>query len=103
MTLRTSPLVVRPRFEMLGICLKYLVPKLSEDDDAAEVEQEGGGVRTITYSDGSAKDMDDFNADELEGKLSVLLYNYNVERLVVARPSTHRKLPLALPFSPLFV
>jgi hypothetical protein len=57
-----------PRYETVKEAIKYIVEKLGEQDSQAVHEEEGGGLRTITFAGGEAEDIDDINLDNLQEK-----------------------------------
>lgn len=48
--------------------ISLIVAKLAAADSQAEHEEDGGGLRTITFADGQAHDIGDLNPDNLQKK-----------------------------------
>lgn len=86
-----------------------IVARLAEADSQAEHEEDGGGLRTVTFADGQAHDIGDLNPENLQKKWSritwsggtrimpgfnMLLKTYTDE--FGSRPQAERPLLLAL-------
>lgn len=89
--------------------ISLIVARLAAADSQAEHEEDGGGLRTITFADGQAHDLGDLNPDNLQKKWSriswaggtrimpgfnLLLKTYTDE--FSSRPQAERPLLLAL-------
>src|SRR5258708_32589028 len=98
-----------PRKDTIREAISIIVSRLAAHDSQAEDEEEGGGLRTITFADGQAHDLGDLNPDNLQQKWSrirwgggtrimpgfnLLLKTYTEE--FGARPQAERPLLLAL-------
>ena len=57
-----------PRCETIREAISLLVSKLAAEDSQAEHEEDGGGLRTITFADNKAHDMEDLNPQNLREK-----------------------------------
>jgi len=59
-----------PRKDVIREAIGLIVKKLGDEDSQAVNEQEkgGGGLRTITFAGGKAKDIDDLNSGNLKKK-----------------------------------
>jgi hypothetical protein len=68
MLLDTSEADPTPRNDTVLAALKLLVPRLSELDAEAEHEEGGGGLRTVTFANGEAHDIEDINPDNMDKK-----------------------------------
>jgi len=66
-----------PRRETVREALSILVDRLSKTDSQAayEQEEEGGGLRTITFAGGHATDLGDINPKNLKEKWAKLQWN----------------------------
>lgn len=52
--------------------LRLLVPRLGEHDTAGEDEEDGGGLRTVTFADGEAHDIGDLSVSNLQQKFNAI-------------------------------
>lgn len=48
--------------------ISIVVEKLAQEDSEASHEESGGGLRTITFANGQAKDLEDLNPNNLRTK-----------------------------------
>src|SRR5690348_13659671 len=58
------------RRETIQEAIKLIVSELAKEDSQAAHEEEGGGLRTITFAGGEAHDIEDLNPDNLHDKWS---------------------------------
>lgn len=58
------------RSAVIREAISTVVAKLAAEDSQAEHEDDGGGLRTITFADGTAHDIGDLNPDNLRQKWS---------------------------------
>lgn len=56
------------RNTMVREAISLIVSRLAAEDSQAEHEEDGGGLRTITFADGQAHDLGDLNSDNLARK-----------------------------------
>ncbi len=68
MNYRTSATDPTPRRDTIREAISIIVSRLAAADSQAEQEEEGGGLRTITFADGRAYDIGDVNPDNLQQK-----------------------------------
>lgn len=109
MNYRTSATDPTPRKDTIREAISIIVARLAEEDSQAAHEEEGGGLRTITFADGQAYDIGDLNPNNLRDKWShirwaggtrvmpgfnMLLKTYTDE--FGSQPQTERPLLLAL-------
>ncbi|HEY0754993.1 MAG TPA: vWA domain-containing protein [Ktedonobacteraceae bacterium] len=61
-----------PRKDVIREAISLIVGRLATEDSqaAGEEEEEGGGLRTITFADGQAHDIGDLNPNNLRDKWS---------------------------------
>lgn len=59
-----------PRKDVIREAISIIVERLGAEDSQAEEEEEGGGLRTVTFADGQAHDIGDLNPDNLHEKWS---------------------------------
>lgn len=59
-----------PRKDVIREAISIIVERLGAEDSQAEEEEEGGGLRTVTFADGQAHDIGDLNPDNLQEKWS---------------------------------
>src|SRR5579883_1537351 len=59
-----------PRKDTIREAISLIVERLGAADSQAAEEEEGGGLRTITFADGQAHDIGDLNPDNLREKWS---------------------------------
>src|SRR6266851_2486639 len=59
-----------PRKSVIREAISLIVEELAKEDSQAADEEEGGGLRTITFADGQAHDIGDLNPDNLQEKWS---------------------------------
>src|SRR5258708_12243565 len=59
-----------PRKDTIREAISIIVSRLAAADSQAAHEEEGGGLRTITFADGQAHDIGDLNPDNLQHKWS---------------------------------
>ena len=105
----TSAQDATPRKDTIREAIGIIVAQLAAEDSQAGEEEEGGGLRTITFAGGQASDIGDLNPNNLEQKwggirwaggtrimpgLNVLVQTYNEEFGAV--PPAERPLLLAL-------
>ena len=98
-----------PRKDTIKEAIGLIVAELATEDSQAAKEEEGGGLRTVTFAGGNAYDLDDLNPNNLEQKwagihwaggtrimpgLNKLIEVYNDE--FGSRPATDRPLLMAL-------
>lgn len=98
-----------PRKDTIKEAIGIIVTELAAEDSQAAEEEEGGGLRTITFAGGTAHDIGDLNPNNLEQKwgqihwaggtrimpgLNVLVQTYNEE--FGSQPPAERPLLLAL-------
>ena len=98
-----------PRKDTIKEAIGLIVSELAVQDSQAGKEEEGGGLRTVTFAGGNAYDLDDLNPNNLEQKwagirwaggtrimpgLTKLIEVYNDE--FGSRPAAERPLLLAL-------
>jgi len=70
MNYATSANDATPRKSTVREAISMVVARLAALDSQAEEEEEGGGLRTITFADGQARDLGDLNPDNLPQKWS---------------------------------
>jgi len=68
MTHGTSQDDKTPRKDTVREAISIIVQKLGAEDSQAENEEHGGGLRTVTFAGGRAKDLDDINPKNLKEK-----------------------------------
>ena len=56
------------RRETIQEAIKLVVAELAQEDSQSAHEEEGGGLRTITFAGGDAYDIEDLNPDNLHSK-----------------------------------
>jgi hypothetical protein len=98
-----------PRKDTIKEAISIIVATLAAEDSQSTKEEEGGGLRTVTFAGGNAYDLDDLNPANLEQKwagirwaggtrimpgLNKLIEVYNDE--FGARPAAERPLLMAL-------
>jgi len=98
-----------PRRDTIKEAIGLIVTELAAEDSQAAKEEEGGGLRTVTFAGGNAYDLDDLNPNNLEQKwasihwaggtrimpgLNKLIEVYNDE--FGSRPAADRPLLMAL-------
>jgi hypothetical protein len=98
-----------PRKDTIKEAIGIIVAQLAAQDSQAAKEEEGGGLRTVTFAGGNASDLDDVNPNNLEQKwaqihwaggtrimpgLNKLIEVYNDE--FGSRPAAARPLLMAL-------
>lgn len=98
-----------PRKDTIKEAIGLIVSELAAEDSQAAKEEEGGGLRTVTFAGGNAYDLDDLNPNNLEQKwasihwaggtrimpgLNKLIEVYNDE--FGSRPAADRPLLMAL-------
>ncbi len=59
-----------PRKDVIREAISLIVEQLTAEDSQAAEEEEGGGLRTVTFADGQAHDIGDLNPDNLREKWS---------------------------------
>ncbi len=57
-----------PRRVVIGEAISIVVERLAREDSEAEHEEGGGGLRTITFANGDATDLEDLNPANLRSK-----------------------------------
>jgi hypothetical protein len=57
-----------PRRVVIQEAISIVVEQLAREDSEAEHEEGGGGLRTITFANGTAKDLEDLNPGNLRTK-----------------------------------
>jgi hypothetical protein len=57
-----------PRKDTIREAISLIVDALAAEDSQAEHEEEGGGLRTVTFADGQAQDIGDLNPANLAQK-----------------------------------
>ena len=105
----TSESDATPRKDTIKEAIGLIVAELAVEDSQAAKEEEGGGLRTVTFAGGNAYDLDDLNPNNLEQKwagihwaggtrimpgLNKLIEVYNDE--FGSRPAADRPLLMAL-------
>lgn len=98
-----------PRKDTIREAISLIVSELAAQDSQASKEEEGGGLRTVTFAGGNAYDLDDLNPNNLSQKwagihwaggtrimpgLNKLIEVYNDE--FGSRPAADRPLLMAL-------
>lgn len=68
MNYRTSATDPTPRRDTIREAISIIVSRLAAADSQAAQEEEGGGLRTITFADGRAYDIGDLNPNNLQQK-----------------------------------
>ena len=68
MNYRTSAEEPTPRRDTIREAISIIVSELAAADSQAAKEEEGGGLRTITFADGQAHDIGDLNPNNLRDK-----------------------------------
>lgn len=61
-----------PRKSTIREAISLIVARLAAADSQAAEEEEGGGLRTITFADGRAHDLGDLNPDNLIQKWNLI-------------------------------
>jgi len=64
----TSPSDPTPRKDTIREAIGIVVSKLAKHDSQAAHEEWGGGLRTVTFANGKAEDLDDLNPGNLKQK-----------------------------------
>lgn len=64
----TSATDQTPRKDTIREAISLIVAALAAEDSQAGHEEEGGGLRTVTFSDGQAHDIGDLNPNNLSDK-----------------------------------
>lgn len=64
----TSETDQTPRKDTVREAIGIIVTALAKEDSQAEHEEEGGGLRTITFAGGKATDIEDINPQNLKEK-----------------------------------
>ena len=64
----TSEADSTPRKNTIREAISIIVARLAAADSQAAKEEEGGGLRTITFADGQAYDIEDLNPNNLQEK-----------------------------------
>ena len=72
MNFASSPTDKTKRLDTVKAALRLLVPRLGEHDSQAAEEEDGGGLRTITFADGKAVDIGDLNPSNLDEKFAAI-------------------------------
>ena len=72
MNFATSMTNKTKRLDTVREALKLLVPRLGEHDSAAGEEEDGGGLRTVTFADGKAQDIGDLSPSNLDEKFAAI-------------------------------
>jgi hypothetical protein len=70
MNYRTSETESTPRKDTIREAISIIVSELAAADSQAAKEEEGGGLRTVTFADGQAHDIGDLNPNNLREKWS---------------------------------
>lgn len=70
MNYRTSATEATPRKDTIREAISIIVADLAAADSQAAEEEEGGGLRTVTFADGQAHDIGDLNPNNLQQKWS---------------------------------
>jgi hypothetical protein len=70
MNYATSETDPTPRKNVIREAIGIVVEKLAAADSQAEHEEDGGGLRTVTFADGVATDIGDLNPTNLSAKWS---------------------------------
>ena len=68
MNYRTSETEATPRKDTIREAISIIVSELAAADSQAAKEEEGGGLRTVTFADGQAHDIGDLNPNNLRDK-----------------------------------
>ena len=68
MNYRTSETESTPRKDTIREAISIIVSELAAADSQAAKEEEGGGLRTVTFADGQAHDIGDLNPNNLREK-----------------------------------
>src|SRR5579859_3786264 len=68
MNFAASATSTTPRRIVIQEAISIVVERLSKEDSEAEHEEGGGGLRTVTFANGTAKDLDDLNPSNLRQK-----------------------------------
>lgn len=61
-----------PRKDTIKEAIGLIVSELAAQDSQAAKEEEGGGLRTVTFAGGNAYDLDDLNPNNLEQKWATI-------------------------------
>jgi hypothetical protein len=72
MNYATSEHDTTPRKSTVKEAISLIVSKLAAADSQAAHEDDGGGLRTITFADGNAHDLGDLNPDNLTQKWNTI-------------------------------
>lgn len=72
MNYATSERDSTPRKSTIREAISLIVARLAAADSQAAEEEEGGGLRTITFADGRAQDLGDLNSDNLAQKWNTI-------------------------------
>lgn len=75
MNYATSERDPTPRKNTIREAISLIVARLAVADSQAEEEEEGGGLRTITFADGLAHDLGDLNPDNLVQKWNAIRWS----------------------------
>jgi len=57
-----------PRRIVIQEAISIVVERLASEDSEASNEEHGGGLRTVTFANGTAKDLEDLNPSNLRAK-----------------------------------
>lgn len=57
-----------PRKTVIQEAISIVVERLAKEDSAGEHEEDGGGLRTVTFANGQAKNLKDLNPNNLRTK-----------------------------------
>ncbi|MEO7019822.1 MAG: vWA domain-containing protein [Ktedonobacteraceae bacterium] len=72
MNYATSEHDTTPRKSTIREAISLIVARLAAADSQAGEEEEGGGLRTVTFADGRAQDLGDLNSDNLAQKWNTI-------------------------------
>ncbi len=72
MNYATSEHDTTPRKNTIREAISLIVARLAAADSQAAEEEEGGGLRTVTFADGRAQDLGDLNSDNLAQKWNTI-------------------------------
>jgi hypothetical protein len=71
----TSEKDTTPRCDTIREAISVIVEKLAVEDSQAAHEEDGGGLRTITFANRQAIDLEDLNPNNLERKWSEIVWS----------------------------
>ena len=71
----TSETSKTPRRIVIQEAISIVVERLAREDSEASNEEHGGGLRTVTFANGTAKDLEDLNPGNLRQKWEHIVWD----------------------------